>query len=70
MKKFLILVAIVATTFVASDVWAQPDPPAGGSPPCGGPFGPVCPIDGGVSFLIGAGLLYGGKKAYDIGRRK
>lgn len=50
--------------------YAQPGPPAGGSPPCGPPFGPVCPIDGGVSLLIAAGLTYGGKKAYDVSRKK
>ena len=43
-----------------------PFPDSGGDPPCNGPFGPVCPIDGGVSFLIAAGVALGGKKAYDI----
>lgn len=47
-----------------------PDPPGGGAPPCGAPFGAVCPIDGGVSFLIAAGLALGGKKAYDLSRKK
>lgn len=50
--------------------FAQPGPPGGGSPPCGPPFGPACPIDGGVSLLIAAGLAFGGKKAYDSGRKK
>jgi hypothetical protein len=47
-----------------------PDPPGGGAPPCGGPFGAVCPIDGGISFLIAAGLAVGGKKAFDLSRKK
>jgi hypothetical protein len=51
-------------------MFSQPGPPAGGSPPCGPPFGPACPIDGGVSLLIAAGLAYGGKKAYHMGRKK
>lgn len=49
---------------------AQPGPPAGGGPPCGPPFGPVCPIDGGVSLLIAAGVALGGKKAYALSRKK
>ncbi|MFN0030642.1 MAG: PID-CTERM protein-sorting domain-containing protein [Flavobacteriales bacterium] len=51
-------------------ILAQPGPPAGGGPPCGPPFGPACPIDGGVSLLIAAGIALGGKKAYDLGRKK
>jgi hypothetical protein len=36
-------------------------------PPCGPPFGPACvPIDGGISFLIAAGVALGGKKAYNL----
>ncbi|MCH2197540.1 MAG: hypothetical protein MK081_02070 [Flavobacteriales bacterium] len=45
-----------------------PFPDSGGSP-CDGPFGPVCPIDGGVSLLVAAGMALGGKKAYDIYRK-
>lgn len=47
-----------------------PFPDDGGGPPCDGPFGPVCPIDGGLSFLIAAGVAYGGKKAFDIQQKK
>ncbi len=49
---------------------AQPGPPAGGGPPCGPPFGPACPIDGGISLLIAAGVALGGKKAYNLSRKK
>ena len=64
-----IRLSIVILAFIVSGVLhAQPGPPAG--PPCGGPFGPACPIDGGVSILIAAGLAYGGKKSYDIARKK
>ena len=60
---------VIVLAFIASGVLhAQPGPPAG--PPCGGPFGPACPIDGGVSILIAAGLAYGGKKSYDVARKK
>ncbi|HHZ65225.1 MAG TPA: hypothetical protein EYN51_06975 [Flavobacteriales bacterium] len=40
-----------------------PGPPGGGNPPCWP--APCIPIDGGIGFLIAAGLAYGGKKAYD-----
>jgi len=63
--RTLFLTVIVLLSVVA---FAQPGPPPG--PPCGGPFGPACPIDGGVSLLIAAGLAYGGKKSYDIARKK
>ncbi|MFK7758104.1 MAG: PID-CTERM protein-sorting domain-containing protein [Flavobacteriales bacterium] len=41
--------------------------PSSSGPPCGPPFGAPCPIplDGGVGFLIAAGLVYGGKKFRD-----
>ena len=40
-----------------------PGPPGGGGdPPCWP--APCVPIDGGIGFLIAAGLAYGGKKAY------
>lgn len=64
--KSLILVALMAPLAAS----AQPGAPAGGGPPCGEPFGPACPIDGGVSLLIAAGLALGGKKAYELGRKK
>jgi hypothetical protein len=63
---FVLVLVAIPTVFYA----LPPDPPGGGGPPCGGPFGAVCPIDGGVSFLIAAGLAMGGKKAYDLTRKK
>ena len=66
----LVLLAIVAIVVPMTISALPPDPPGGGLPPCGGPFGAVCPIDGGVSFLIAAGLAVGGKKAYDLSRKK
>lgn len=38
-------------------------------PPCGGPFDPCVPIDGGVGFLISAGIIYGSKKMLDIKKK-
>lgn len=50
-----------------TDLFAQP--PAGGGAPAGaGPGGgcfPACiPIDGGLGFLIAAGVALGGKKLF------
>ena len=40
-----------------------PPPPGGGGPPC---FPPPCiPIDGGISFLLAAGVALGAKKIFD-----
>ncbi len=63
----LVLVLLLAMPLYLS---AQPGPPAGGTPPCGPPFGAACPIDGGVSLLIAAGLAFGGKKVYDVSHKK
>ncbi|MBL4733911.1 MAG: hypothetical protein JKY18_00970 [Flavobacteriales bacterium] len=65
----LILVFIVAalTILPITDLIAAgpPGPPGGGGdPPCWP--APCVPIDGGIGFLIAAGLLYGGKKAYRL----
>lgn len=61
-RKILVLVAIAFFT-IQFDLLAQP--PVGGPSGDPGPAGPDgVPIDGGISFLVAAGLLYGGKKAY------
>lgn len=70
MKKILQLFVLAALVFSPLFIFAQPDPPAGGGPPCGDPFGPTCPIDGGVTWLLAAGLFYGGKKVLDSRRKK
>ncbi|RYF89349.1 MAG: hypothetical protein EOO00_10075 [Chitinophagaceae bacterium] len=44
----------------ANTAHAQLEPPD----PCSGPDD-VCPIDGGLSLLIAAGIGLGAKKAYD-----
>lgn len=45
---------------------AAPPPPPSGGPACWPP--PCIPIDGGISLLIAAGAIYGGKKLYDKGK--
>ena len=63
-------IVVICLLLLPVMLFAQPGVPGGGGPPCGPPFGPPCPIDGGVSLLIAAGLAFGGKKAYDHGRKK
>ncbi len=69
MQKLYAAMMTLMLIIVVTVAFAQPGPPDFG-PPCGGPFGPPCPIDGGVSLLIAAGLAYGGKKTYDMSRKK
>lgn len=57
-----LLVMMMPVVLLGQDA---PFPDDGGAG-CDGPFGAVCPIDGGVSFLIAAGVALGGKKAYDL----
>lgn len=45
-----------------------PPPPPGGSPGCWPP--PCIPIDGGISLLIAAGAIYGGRKLYSNKKEK
>ena len=54
-----------ALILLATVIQAAPSSPPGGgmSPPCWPP--PCLPIDGGISFLIAAAAVYGGKKLYD-----
>lgn len=63
MNRFLrfALLAVLLAAPLAGALFAQPGP--GGPPPCWPP--PCIPIDGGLSLLIGAGVLLGGKKALD-----
>jgi len=57
----LSLVLALVTFAFASGALAQP---IGGPPPCWPP--PCIPIDGGLSALIAAGALLGGKKALEL----
>ena len=74
MKKSLLKFLIVSILcFIAQTSFSQPatggpgGPPAGGTPPCWPP--PCIPVDGGISLLIGAGVLFGGKKIYDYNKK-
>ncbi|MEM9023705.1 MAG: hypothetical protein AAGB22_08175 [Bacteroidota bacterium] len=74
MKRTFIKIAtisfIVAAPFVAGTALGQPSngggPSTGGTPPCWPP--PCVPVDGGVGFLVAAGLAFGAKKVLDAKR--
>jgi hypothetical protein len=69
-KKWMCRTLICAFFALPLSTFAQDAPFPGDDLECDGPpFAPVCPIDGGVSFLIAAGLAFGGKKAYDLSRK-
>jgi hypothetical protein len=69
-KKWMCRTLIVAFFALPLSTFAQDAPFPGDELECDGPpFAPICPIDGGVSFLIAAGIALGGKKAYDLSRK-
>lgn len=54
--RFLLVLLFVSAPLIGG-LWAQLGPPP--DPPCWPP--PCIPIDGGLSLLLGAGALLGGK---------
>jgi len=67
MRKIFITFCLITIANFNSLLQAQPPPPGGGggdsNPGC---FPPPCvPIDGGLSWLLIAGTVYGGKKLYN-----
>ncbi|MDR9397696.1 PID-CTERM protein-sorting domain-containing protein [Salibacter sp.] len=64
MKRIVILTIIVLGVTVAI---GQPQSPAPDG--FGDPGDPVVPIDGISSLLIAGGILFGGKKAYDLKKK-
>jgi hypothetical protein len=62
-SKFTLIILFILCN--ASLCIAAPAPPpsaTGGAPDCWPP--PCVPIDGGISLLIAAGAIYGGRKLY------
>ena len=59
--KFLLSLLFIIG-FTSLCVALPPPPPSGGSFDCWPP--PCVPIDGGISLLIAAGAIYGGRKLY------
>ncbi len=63
-KTLIILFLVLGAEAIAGP---PPPPPTGGKPKCWPP--PCIPIDGGISILIAAGALYGGKKLYNTSKK-
>jgi hypothetical protein len=59
-KHFYLLIFIFGITAVSLAL--PPPPPPTDEPGCWPP--PCVPIDGGISLLIAAGAIYGGRKLY------
>ncbi|NCP91251.1 MAG: hypothetical protein GW827_13675 [Flavobacteriales bacterium] len=64
--KIVLFITIFFLALSGIDVFAAGGP-SNDPPPCWPP--PCVPIDGGLSFLMVAGALYGGKKIYDISKK-
>ena len=68
-KAFLIMVVFLGITSLCKALPPPPPPPGGGDTP--GCWPPPCiPIDGGISLLIAAGAIYGGRKLYGSRKEK
>ncbi|MAY82598.1 MAG: hypothetical protein CMP59_00530 [Flavobacteriales bacterium] len=71
MKKLITITFLFLAIGFSQDLIAQPPDPGGGGDPKPGCFPPPCvPIDGGLSFLLAAGVAYGGKKVYDMNKKE
>lgn len=66
-KSFLAIFLTFLSTFFINHLFALP-PAAPSGPGCWPP--PCMPIDGGISFLIAAGVAYGGKKVLNHRKKK
>ena len=68
MRTKFILSVFFVTILTAVCYSAPPAPGGGGKPVCWPP--PCVPIDGGISLLIIAGAIYGGKKLHSKSNNK
>ena len=72
LKKFIFTVLFLIAMSIVNNAFAAgpPGPPGGGGggPPCWPP--PCVPVDGGIGFLLLAGVAYGGKKVYEFSKEK
>lgn len=71
-KPLVLLLFLLVTFSIDLLAGGPPGPPGGGGGPPGGCWPPsACiPIDGGLSFLLLAGAVYGGKKIYDTSKKE
>lgn len=67
------LFVVLFTIFLSMPLLAQdnvPPPPPENASNGGGPVGGGAPIGGGLAILIAMGAAYGGKKMYDMNKKK
>jgi len=67
-KKHLYLLIFIFGVATVSLALPPPPPPPTDEPGCWPP--PCIPIDGGISLLIAAGAIYGGRKLYSKQKEK
>lgn len=66
-KKYLLMFGLILATVFFSPMISNGQPPP--DPGCD-PLNPACPIDGGLSLLIAAGISIGAKKAYELKKKQ
>ncbi|MEO8769663.1 MAG: hypothetical protein ABI402_06255 [Ferruginibacter sp.] len=65
-KKYMLMTGLVILVSIISPLKGN----AQAADPGCDPLDPACPIDGGLSLLIAAGIGIGAKKAYDLKRKE
>jgi hypothetical protein len=65
---FIVLVFTILFVIIGFDAWSlpPPPPPPGPGPGCWPPPCNPIPIDGGLSYLLAAGAVLGGRKLYKM----
>ncbi|MDB5280332.1 MAG: hypothetical protein JWR61_5287 [Ferruginibacter sp.] len=66
---FLVMSSLPATMLAQTDVLPPPDDCLP-TDPSHQPDSPPCPVDGGISYLVAAGVVYGAKKVKDNRNKK
>jgi hypothetical protein len=70
MKTFRFTIVTIGFILLFLLAEAQPSSGGGGPAACFPPATPCVPIDGGIGFLVAAGIALGGKKAFQYNQRK
>ncbi len=68
MKQLAFTLVFFLVVVCSQNLLSAPPPPPSVRPPCWPP--PCIPIDGGISLLIAAGAIYGGRKLYKNNQEK
>lgn len=65
-RNFVIVVGLLLTGLLMNPLKTNAQLPDAGCDP----LDPACPVDGGLSLLIAAGIGLGAKRAYDLRNKK